>query len=149
MHFLHKLRRLALRLLRVRTRGVKVMLFNGKGELLLVRNSYGQTHLYLLPGGGVGRRETPEAAAAREVQEEVGLEVQQLALVSSHFSAAEGRRDTIHLFLAKAEGEPVPDRTEVLEAGFFPLDRLPEGVSAATLRRIAEYQGARQADGSW
>lgn len=149
MQFLHKLRRLALRLLRVRTRGVKVMLFNDKGELLLVRNSYGQTHLYLLPGGGIGRRETPEAAAAREVKEEVGLEVRQLAPVSSHFSAAEGRRDTIHLFSAKTEGEPVPDYTEVLEAVFFPLDRLPSRVSAATLRRIAEHRGERQPDGSW
>lgn len=149
MQILHKLRRLALRLFRIRTRGVKVMLFNAKGELLLIRNSYGQTHLYLLPGGGVGRRETPEAAAAREVLEEVALETRQLALVSKHFSGAEGRRDTIHLFSAKAEGEPVPDPKEVAEARFFPLDRLPEGVSNATLRRIAEYRGERQADGSW
>ena len=29
--------------LRLRTRGVKVMLFNGEGELLLIRNGYGDT----------------------------------------------------------------------------------------------------------
>ena len=149
MQAIYKLRNLALRLLRLRTRGVKVMLFNKKGELLLIRNSYGRSHLYVLPGGGVGRRETPQAAAAREIQEEVGLEARRLALVSTHFSAAEGKRDTIHLFSGVAEGEPKADRLEVDEAGFFPLDRLPDSVSSATLRRIAEYEGKRDADGSW
>ena len=49
---LYRLQRLAWRLLRPRTRGVKVMLFNEAGELLLVRHSYGDTGLFLLPGGG-------------------------------------------------------------------------------------------------
>jgi ADP-ribose pyrophosphatase YjhB (NUDIX family) len=149
MQILYKVRNLALRLLRLRTLGVKVMLFNPKGELLLIRNSYGRSQLYVLPGGGVGRRETPQAAAAREILEEVGLAVQRLALVSTHFSAAEGKRDTIHLFSGIAEGAPQADALEVEEAGFFPLDGLPEAVSAATLRRIAEYRGERRADGSW
>ena len=149
MQTLYKIRNLALRLLRLRTRGVKVMLFNKKGELLLIRNSYGRSHLYVLPGGGVGRGETPQAAAVREVQEEVGLRAQRLALVSAHFSAAEGKRDTIHLFSCIADGAPQADSLEVAEAGFFPLDQLPEAVSPATLRRIAEYRGERRADGSW
>jgi ADP-ribose pyrophosphatase YjhB (NUDIX family) len=149
MQLLYKVRRLAIGLLRLRTRGVKVMLFNGKGELLLIRNSYGSSHLYLLPGGGIGWRETPEAAAAREVMEEVGLEVRQLARLSTHFSRAEGKRDTVHLFRGVTEGEPKTDSMEVSEAGFFPLDRLPENVSAATLRRISEYQGLRPADPAW
>ncbi len=70
----HHLRRAVFRLLRVQTIGVKVMLFDGDGRLLLVRNSYGKTQQHLLPGGGVKRREAPMAAAAREVREEVGVE---------------------------------------------------------------------------
>ena len=67
------LRRRVIGALRLRTRGVKVMLFNREGKLLLIRNSYGPTHLFVLPGGGIGRRESPEAAAAREaVRKRIG-----------------------------------------------------------------------------
>jgi ADP-ribose pyrophosphatase YjhB (NUDIX family) len=145
----YRARRFLLRLLRMRTRGVKVMVFNAAGELLLVRNSYGRTDLFVLPGGGIGRSETPEAAATREVREETGLAVERLAFVSRHHSRAEGKRDTIHLFQAEAGGEPVTDSREVEEARFFPLGRLPRCVSASTLRRIAEHRGEAVPDGLW
>jgi 8-oxo-dGTP pyrophosphatase MutT (NUDIX family) len=125
------------------------MVFNRKGELLLIRNSYGRSDLWLLPGGGVGRFETPAAAAIREVKEEVGLDVHGLVRVSTHFSRHEGKRDTIHLFKATSSEEPKADGLEVEEARFVPLDDLPPDVSPATLRRIAEYRGERCADGSW
>ena len=141
MQIAHKARAALLRRLRLRSRGVKVMVFNDRGELLLIRNSYGRTDLYLLPGGGVGWFETPAAAALREVKEEVGLEVHGLAQVSTHFSTHEGRRDSIHLFRASCDGEPAIDGLEVEEARFVRLDNLPANVSPATLRRIAEHRG--------
>jgi ADP-ribose pyrophosphatase YjhB (NUDIX family) len=149
MQILYRARRLVHRVLRVRTRGAKVMVFNAAGELLLIRNSYGPTHLFVLPGGGIGRRETPESAAAREVKEEVGLEARRLVRVSEHFNGAEGKRDTITLFTALADGAPRIDNLEVEEARFFPLGALPANVSNATLRRIAEHRGERAVDGRW
>ena len=146
---LFRTRRLALRLLRLKTRGVKVLLVDRGGAILLIRNSYGRSDLWVLPGGGVGRGETPEKAARREVREEIGLEVPRLAFVSAHFSRSEGRRDMIHLFSGQVVGEPRPDRFEVEEAGFFPPDRLPDNVSPATRRRIAEHLGRRSPDGKW
>ena len=143
MQIAHKARAALLRRLGLRSRGVKVMVFNDRGELLLIRNSYGRSDLYLLPGGGIGRFETPEAAAVREVKEEVGLDVHGLARVSTHFSTHEGKRDTIHLFRATCDAEPTPDGREVVEARFVGLDDLPEDVSPATLRRIAEHKGRR------
>jgi 8-oxo-dGTP pyrophosphatase MutT (NUDIX family) len=145
----YRMRRLLVGALRLRTSGVKVMLFNGAGELLLVRHAYVDRELFLLPGGGIGRHESPAAAAAREIEEELGIGVSGLAPVSVHFSGAEGKRDTVHLFKAKADGEPRPDGVEVVEARYFPLDRLPPNVSPATLRRIAEYRGERDVDGRW
>ena len=143
MQIAHRTRAALLRRLGLRSRGVKVMVFNGRGELLLIRNSYGRTDLYLLPGGGVGWFETPEAAAMREVKEEVGLDIHGLARVSTHFSTHEGKGDTIHLFRAGCDAEPEPDGLEVEEARFVRLDDLPENVSPATLRRIAEHGGRR------
>ena len=125
------------------------MVFNAKGELLLIRNSYGRRHLFVLPGGGIKRGESPEAAARREVKEEVGLDVPALALRSVHQSTEEGWGDTIHLFTGTADGTPKADEVEVEEAGFYPLDSLPQGVSNATLRRIAEHRGEREPDGRW
>jgi ADP-ribose pyrophosphatase YjhB (NUDIX family) len=134
----YRVRRFLLRVLRIRTRGVKAMVFNNRKELLLVRNSYGPSHLFVLPGGGIGRGEEPAAAAAREVREETGLETHALELVGIYFSAAEGKRDSIHLFRGRADGVPRPDGIEVEEAAFFPLDALPPATSAATRRRVAD-----------
>ncbi len=145
----YQIRRWLLAVLRVRTTGVKVMLFNPAGELLLIRNGYGASDQFLLPGGGVSRRESPAAAAAREILEELGLEVRDVEPVWTYESGAEGKRDTIHLFKAVADGLPVEDQVEVVEARFFKLDALPERTSPATLRRIAEMEGERPIDGRW
>lgn len=145
----HHARRAVYRLLRVRTVGVKVMLFDGEGRLLLVRNSYGKTQQHLLPGGGVKRREAPAAAAAREVREEVGVEAAELTLFGIYVSELEGRRDTIHLFTARTRDKAEADGVEVSEARFFPLDALPETMSAATARRIAEYRRDQPVSPRW
>lgn len=137
------------KLLRPQTRGVKVMLFNDAGQILLVRNSYGASHLFVLPGGGVRPWEQPVAAAEREIREELGCAVEALRPVSIHFTAVEGKRDTVHLFEAKLAGSPQPDGIEVVEACFFPPDALPRTVSPATARRLSERAGAAKADGRW
>ncbi|TKB30277.1 MAG: DNA mismatch repair protein MutT, partial [Mesorhizobium sp.] len=61
-------------------------------------------------------------------------------LKSLHFNRRASRRDHVGLYLVEEFDQPspkLPDR-EIAEAGFFPLDRLPEGTTPATLRRIAE-----------
>jgi len=150
LQLLYQIRAIALRTLKLKTRGAKAMVFNEAGELLLIRNSYGpRRRQFVLPGGGIGRRESPAEAAMREVREETGLAVEQLTAVSIHASNAEGKRDTIHLFTGRAIGAPTSDNAEIEEAHFFPLDALPDNISDATLRRIAEYRGEREPDGRW
>ena len=143
------LRRLLLRLLRVRTSGVKVMLFNEAGQLLLIRNSYGDRNLFLLPGGGISGGESAAQAAVREVREELGLDIGTVEAVATYISTAEGKRDTIHLFRATTHSEAKIDGWEVMEARFFPLDDLPKQVSPATRRRIEELTGRRPIEDSW
>ena len=145
----YALRRKLLGLLRIPTRGTKVMLFNHEGELMLVRNSYGDRSLFVLPGGGVGGRETPAAAAAREICEELGITMGALEVVGTYRSEAEGKRDTVTLFRATTTEQAVSTNREIDEAAFFPLGALPATTSAATLRRVAELRGDRVADGRW
>ena len=125
------------------------MVFNDAGEILLIRNSYGNSALFVLPGGGIRRRENPEDAALREVREEVGLQVAELTLVGIYESGAEGKRDRVHLFKARAQGAPSVDSIEVEEARFFAPNDLPDNVSPATLRRLHELEGTRPIDGGW
>ena len=146
---LYPLQRLIWRRLRPATRGVKVMLFNRAGDLVLIRNSYGRSDLYVLPGGGVRPFEAPEQAARREVREELGIQIEGLSLRSVHVSGSEGKRDTIYLYEAVTDQCPVADRFEVEEAGFFSLAKPPPQTSPATLRRLAEYRGEAEADGLW
>lgn len=145
----YALRRRALARLRWRTRGCKVAAFDRDNRLLLVRHGYGRSDLWMLPGGGVGRRESPEAAARRELMEEVGCRIGALALVAEYRSAAEGKRDALWLFRGETADAPRPDGLEVVEARFFPLDAPPPTASPATLRRIAELRGERAAGGVW
>src|SRR5215469_10288610 len=89
------------RLTRPRHEGVVVTLYVGS-ELLLVRLSY--RFGWHLPGGGLRRGETPEAAARRELAEEIGLSVSTLRSVGSMCTVLDGRRDRIHIFRAALGG---------------------------------------------
>ena len=145
----YRLRRRLLAVLGWRTSGAKAMVFDGAGALLLVRNRYGRSDRWLLPGGGIKRRERPEDAAAREVLEETGCAITAIAPIGVFAAKAEGRRDTVHLFRAMTTDDPVADGVEIAEARFFALDALPDTVSPATRRRIDEVAGRRAFDGRW
>lgn len=146
---LYRIQRLVWRVVRPRTRGVKVMLLDETGAVLLVRHTYGRTDQYLLPGGGIRPFEQPEAAARREMREELNCAITDLAFVASYLSTNEGKRDTVFLYRARPTDPIRVDGVEVAEAGFFALDALPETVSPATLRRIDEMRGARAVSESW
>lgn len=145
----HRLRRTLLALTGWPTRGVKAMVYDADGRLLLVRHAYGRSDLWMLPGGGIGRRETPAAAIRREVMEEVGCALGAVEPLGTFAARAEGRRDTVHLFRAVTGDPPTIDGVELAEARFFAPAALPAAVSAATRRRIDEVAGTRPRDGRW
>ena len=145
----YRLQRIVWRRLRPRTRGVKVMLFNEAGDLLLVRNSYGDSNAWVLPGGGIRPWEAPATAALREIREELGVEAAELAAFASYFSTAEGKRDCVPLFTAYSPAAIRTDDFEIAEARFFDLAALPDSVSPATARRIAEHRGERPIADGW
>lgn len=149
IQFAYRTQKRLWKLVRPRSRGVKVMLFNAEGEILLIRNGYGASHLFVLPGGSVRPWERPASAAEREIREELGCTIEELRPVSTHFTTAEGKRDTVHLFVAKVACTPQVDGVEVIEARFFALNALPKTVSPATARRLIERSGKVKADGSW
>lgn len=146
--FLHALRKAWWRLARPHTLGVRAVVFDEDGRLVLVRHGY-EPGLYL-PGGGVKRGEAPEAAVLRELAEEVGVAAHaSIELFGAYRSQREGKRDTIHLFVvrgARLERSASPEIVEIVRCE--PAD-LPTDLSPATRRRLTEaLQGAPRAE-SW
>jgi 8-oxo-dGTP diphosphatase len=75
--------------------GTQVAVYVGP-ELLLVRTSYRVE--WQLPGGSIQRGEAPEAAALREMAEEVGLCAPSLQAAGIMSGIWDGRRDRVHFF---------------------------------------------------
>ncbi|TYC22868.1 NUDIX domain-containing protein [Micromonospora sp. MP36] len=100
----------------------------GPDELLLVRHAYGPTELWALVAGFVEAGESLEAAAHREVGEEVGLAIGRPAYVDSQPWAMSGPGTLLAGFTAPVTdpaAEPVVDAKELTEARWFPVDALP------------------------
>lgn len=72
--------------------------------LLLVRQSYRVG--WHLPGGGIKHGETPEAAARRELAEEIGLVAPALIPAGIAYVTWEGRHDRVHFFELRLEEAP-------------------------------------------
>ncbi len=114
------------------------------GKLLLVRHSYRDG--YGLPGGGIGRGETPAMAASRELKEEVGIDVLPERLVPRGAvpHSQDFRRNVTHLLEYRPEREPLIriDNREIVEAAFIAPDEalglLPHGEIRRYLRGILE-----------
>ena len=107
-------------------RGVKCVVCD-RERVLLVRHTYG-SRAWDLPGGGVKRRESPRTAARREMEEELGLDVEwtELGQVKGNVNH---RHDTIHCFGAQV---PAPHlrlaEDELSAARWFTRSDLPSDV---------------------
>ena len=110
--------------------------------------SVGETARWQLPKGLVGRGESPEEAALREVSEETGLRCETVAELERveywYFSKGGARRvrfhKFVHFFLMRfVSGDVSGHDDEVNEARWFPLEEA-EGVLAFKGERKALAQ---------
>lgn len=133
------------------TLGVRGLVHDrASNSIFLIRHTY--VPGWQLPGGGVELGETMEQSLARELEEEANIVASAPPVLKSiHLNRQASRRDHVALYLVEQftqTAPKLPDR-EIAEAGFFPLDRLPEATTPATLRRIAETLGGESASLYW
>jgi ADP-ribose pyrophosphatase YjhB (NUDIX family) len=81
--------------------GAVGVVFDGAGRVLLVEHAFRTDFPWGLPGGWVARGEDPRAAVAREMREELGLDVDVKDLVaSSTIGRVRTSTHPVHLGLA-------------------------------------------------
>jgi 8-oxo-dGTP pyrophosphatase MutT (NUDIX family) len=131
------------------TLGVRALVRDGEGRVLLVRHTYSRG--WHMPGGGVERGETAALAMERELMEEAGiLATAPLELVSVHSAEAHFRGDHILLFRVPRWEAREPTQTgEIAEIAWFSPEALPEGTTAGTRKRIAEALGGAAPHPHW
>jgi 8-oxo-dGTP pyrophosphatase MutT (NUDIX family) len=123
--------------------GVRAVVEDGDGKILLVRHTY--IAGWYFPGGGLNRGESAIEGLERELTEEVQLCLTGPAeLHGVYFNRKLAGRDHVLVYRCphwERESEFRPS-IEIAEARFFSLDNLPADLSGGTARRLAElYRG--------
>jgi 8-oxo-dGTP pyrophosphatase MutT (NUDIX family) len=104
--------------------GVKCLLTDGD-QVLLVRHTYGPRG-WDLPGGAIKRTESPADAARREMNEELGVSIDDWQALGEFVLTIDRREDRIHCFQAELPNRELEiDRGELAAASWFPQHELP------------------------
>lgn len=145
--------RLAWRITKPRTIGVRALLLDQHDRIALVRHTY--TDQWYLPGGGVKKGESIEAALFRELEEEVAVKDPVIErILGVYHSRREGKDDHIIIYAARTQSAfdtslRRADLVEIEQAEWFSLDSIPDSISPATGRRVAEYKLGLTGSGAW
>lgn len=118
------------------TLGVRVALLKD-GQVVLVRHTY--IPGWYLPGGGVKRGETLEAAARREAREEVGAELGNIHLAGAYSNFTEWKSDHNLLFVSTDFTRTGKHDHEIAEIRTFSMDALPHDLWPGHRQRLQEY----------
>jgi ADP-ribose pyrophosphatase YjhB (NUDIX family) len=118
--------------------GVDAVVFNPKGEILLVQRRDNQH--WCMPGGFSEIGQTPSEMALRELWEEAGLRGEVVRLLGVFDGPRWGSSNTMHLihlvYLIQCHDlDPAPG-IEMLQAGFFSPDALPSPLHSSHARRV-------------
>lgn len=132
------------------TLGVRGVVLDQQNRVFLIRHTY--VSGWHLPGGGVETGETALEALDRELREEGCIAIDETPhLFGVFFNNKISRRDHVLVYVIRrftVLEVKQPDR-EIAEAGFFPLDHLPEGTTVATRNRLAEILEGQPVSANW
>jgi 8-oxo-dGTP diphosphatase len=128
--------------------GAVGVLFNDRGQVLIVEHVLRTDFPWGLPGGWIERGEAPEHAVAREFEEELGLSIEVGALLHSEpIGLVHKSTHPRHLGLAyvcRWKGGAVRLTTEVISAEWVDPHAIPRTL-APFQRKVIELAAARRA----
>jgi 8-oxo-dGTP diphosphatase len=102
------------------------VIFDTDGNVLLLKHLFRAGSGWGLPGGFLKPGEQPLEALQRELQEEIGLKIQDVEFFWAR--SFKRPRQVEILFRAKASGQPRPQSIEVERAVWFSPNDLPSGL---------------------
>ena len=129
------------------TLGVRVLVQNAKGEILLVKHTY--LPGWYLPGGGVDHGEDVREAAVREVYEECGIkDLKDLREFKISYNKKISKRDHVVIYTATtSENLTAANNLEITSAKFFSLEELPLDVDDMCMTVLDENSSLSAARG--
>ncbi len=108
------------------------------GTVVLVRQYRHPTVRYLLeaPAGTLSDGERPEAGAARELEEELGLTAARMEKLSEFFVSPGFLEEKMWVYLATelSEGKPRPDEDEILDVVRLPIAEALEMITSGEIQ---------------
>jgi len=103
--------------------GASVFVFGkSKKKILLIKRR--DIPIWVIPGGGIEKGETPEEAAIREAKEESGFDIKLIRKVAEYTHIGSNKKN--HLFEAEVIGGKATINSEASAVEFFDVDNLPE-----------------------
>jgi len=110
-----------------------------EGRVLLVQHVFRPGSGWGVPGGFINKGEQAEAAARRELREEIGLELDRAELVFVRTVEAVNQLEII--FRCSTSGTPQPRNIEVHRVAWFKLDEFPEDLPQSQRQTIKRALG--------
>jgi 8-oxo-dGTP diphosphatase len=102
------------------------VIFNDKGEVLLLKHRFRAGSGWGLPGGFMEKGEQPIDALRRELREEIALEVDDVKVFAAR--SFKKPKQVEVLFRARANAQVKSQTVEVERAEWFAIDALPQGL---------------------
>lgn len=132
------------------TLGVRAVVTNENGKVLLVRHTY--VPGWHFPGGGVEPGQTVKTALAEELRQETNLQLSGDPKFHGIFlNRAVSKRDHILVYICDTDGQlpTVSSSLEIAEICFFGVKELPAEIDPGTRRRIEEVFGGQESKCDW
>jgi ADP-ribose pyrophosphatase YjhB (NUDIX family) len=123
-------------------RGVRCVLGDERGRVLLVRHSYGDRR-WMLPGGRLRHSESPAAGGAREIAEELRVEADGLKPLGEPGPRERRWAREIHMIEGTIDSGVRPRAAEIAAAAWCDPSDLPEPVTPETVQAVRLAYGRR------
>ena len=113
------------------------LLYNGKGQVLLLRHVFRDRYPWGLPGRFLNGGETPEQGVVRELREETGLDVKVTGVIAVNMISP--RHMEVVVRGTVDARQPLRLNHEIFEARFFAAPDLPDDLPPDHRRRILAF----------
>lgn len=117
--------------------GAGAIIFDDSGQILLVKQGYGDK-AWDIPAGAGEPGEAAQGTAIRELREEAGIDAKPRYMTGVYYHEPTDTHDFVFVCEAALGDTPIAQPPETTECGFFSVDALPQPMTLFTRLRIED-----------